>query len=53
MNSNSFVGKLMSFNFEVFGVVQGVFFRKYTEDQAKKLGIIFILSFFYNLFYKK
>ncbi len=25
--------------FEIFGKVQKVFFRKFTEDQAKKLGI--------------
>lgn len=26
--------------FEVFGKVQGVFFRKYTRDQATKLGLV-------------
>ncbi|KAG6445259.1 hypothetical protein O3G_MSEX003824 [Manduca sexta] len=26
-------------DFEVFGRVQGVFFRKYTKDQAEKLGL--------------
>ncbi|BFZ07571.1 hypothetical protein BsWGS_10610 [Bradybaena similaris] len=30
---------LKSVNFEVFGKVQGVFFRKHTESQAKKLGL--------------
>ena len=29
-----------SFNFEVFGKVQGVFFRKYTQKQAVKLGCV-------------
>ncbi|KAL3287359.1 hypothetical protein HHI36_001833 [Cryptolaemus montrouzieri] len=31
--------KLISVDFEVFGVVQGVFFRKYTEKEAKKLNL--------------
>ncbi|GLV40219.1 uncharacterized protein CBL_03633 [Carabus blaptoides fortunei] len=31
--------KLLSVDFEVFGVVQGVFFRKYTEKQSKLLGV--------------
>ncbi|XP_018579316.1 acylphosphatase-1-like [Anoplophora glabripennis] len=31
--------KLVSVDFEVFGRVQGVFFRKYTEQQAKRLGL--------------
>nr|CAH7720906.1 unnamed protein product [Callosobruchus chinensis] len=31
--------KLLSVNFEVFGRVQGVFFRKYTEKEANKLGL--------------
>lgn len=26
-------------NFEVFGKVQGVFFRKYTKEKADSLGI--------------
>ncbi|XP_068154306.1 acylphosphatase-2 [Drosophila tropicalis] len=30
---------LYSVDFEVFGRVQGVFFRKYTEKQAKSLGV--------------
>ncbi|XP_018606227.1 acylphosphatase-2-like [Scleropages formosus] len=30
---------LCSVDFEVFGNVQGVCFRMYTEDQAKKLGV--------------
>ncbi|XP_030375954.1 acylphosphatase-2 [Scaptodrosophila lebanonensis] len=30
---------LYACNFEVFGRVQGVFFRKYTEKQAKTLGV--------------
>ncbi|XP_022828010.1 acylphosphatase-2-like [Spodoptera litura] len=28
-----------SVDFEVFGRVQGVFFRKYTKEQAEKLGL--------------
>ncbi|XP_049703384.1 acylphosphatase-1 isoform X1 [Helicoverpa armigera] len=28
-----------SVDFEVFGRVQGVFFRKYTKEQAQKLGL--------------
>ncbi|XP_060796835.1 acylphosphatase-2 [Neoarius graeffei] len=31
--------KYSSVDFEVFGDVQGVCFRMYTEDQAKKLGV--------------
>ncbi|XP_023944445.2 acylphosphatase-2 [Bicyclus anynana] len=30
---------LRSVDFEVFGRVQGVFFRKYTKDQAEKLAL--------------
>ncbi|XP_038214175.1 acylphosphatase-2-like [Zerene cesonia] len=30
---------LKSVDFEVFGRVQGVFFRKYTKEQAQKLGL--------------
>ncbi|XP_063534691.1 acylphosphatase-2-like [Cydia strobilella] len=30
---------LKSSDFEVFGRVQGVFFRKYTKEQADKLGL--------------
>ncbi|KAI1896971.1 hypothetical protein AGOR_G00100410 [Albula goreensis] len=32
-------GKLSSIDFEIFGNVQGVCFRMYTEDQGKKLGV--------------
>ncbi|KAJ8246471.1 hypothetical protein GJAV_G00268190 [Gymnothorax javanicus] len=32
-------GKLASVDFEIFGDVQGVCFRMYTEDQGKKLGV--------------
>ncbi|KAL1006212.1 hypothetical protein UPYG_G00069320 [Umbra pygmaea] len=32
-------GKLVSVDFEIFGNVQGVCFRMYTEDQGKKLGV--------------
>ncbi|EDV43534.2 uncharacterized protein Dana_GF18541 [Drosophila ananassae] len=31
--------QLFACNFEVFGRVQGVFFRKYTEQTAQKLGL--------------
>ncbi|XP_023293513.2 acylphosphatase-2 [Lucilia cuprina] len=31
--------KLFALDFEVFGKVQGVFFRKYTEKQAKLLDL--------------
>ncbi|XP_058256467.1 acylphosphatase-2 [Hemibagrus wyckioides] len=31
--------KYTSVDFEIFGNVQGVCFRMYTEDQAKKLGV--------------
>ncbi|XP_037732407.1 acylphosphatase-2 [Drosophila subpulchrella] len=31
--------QLFACNFEVFGKVQGVFFRKYTEQTAKSLGV--------------
>ncbi|KAH9507232.1 Acylphosphatase-1 [Bulinus truncatus] len=30
---------ITSVNFEVFGKVQGVFFRKHTQAEAKKLGL--------------
>ncbi|KAK3869441.1 hypothetical protein Pcinc_025242 [Petrolisthes cinctipes] len=32
--------KLVSVDFEVFGLVQGVFFRKYTQEQGMKLGVV-------------
>merc|ERR1719510_2217770 len=31
--------KLLHLEFEVFGRVQGVFFRKYTQQKAKSLGV--------------
>ncbi|CAD6996445.1 unnamed protein product [Ceratitis capitata] len=31
--------QIFSLDFEVFGKVQGVFFRKHTEKQAKLLGL--------------
>ncbi|XP_036007005.1 acylphosphatase-1 [Fundulus heteroclitus] len=31
---------LISVDYEVFGKVQGVFFRKYTQAEAKKLGLV-------------
>ncbi|XP_027227094.1 acylphosphatase-2 isoform X3 [Penaeus vannamei] len=30
---------LLALDFEVFGTVQGVFFRKYTQRKAKELGV--------------
>ena len=33
------VSKLLHVNFEVFGRVQGVFLRKYTQEKAKSLGV--------------
>eukprot|EP01086_Lenisia_limosa_P010157 TRINITY_DN34125_c0_g1_i1.p2 TRINITY_DN34125_c0_g1~~TRINITY_DN34125_c0_g1_i1.p2 ORF type:complete len:105 (+),score=8.48 TRINITY_DN34125_c0_g1_i1:156-470(+) len=32
--------RLVSFSFEVFGTVQGVFFRKYTKRAANRLGLV-------------
>ncbi|XP_054469873.1 acylphosphatase-1 [Anoplopoma fimbria] len=31
---------LLSVDYEVFGRVQGVFFRKYTQAQGRKLGLV-------------
>ncbi|XP_077148760.1 acylphosphatase-2-like isoform X1 [Ranitomeya variabilis] len=31
---------LWSVDYEVYGDVQGVFFRKYTEDQAKRVSVV-------------
>ncbi|PVD26184.1 hypothetical protein C0Q70_13853 [Pomacea canaliculata] len=31
---------LLSVDFEVFGKVQGVFFRKHTQETARKLGLV-------------
>ncbi|XP_003746115.1 acylphosphatase-2 [Galendromus occidentalis] len=31
---------LRACSFEVFGLVQGVFFRKYTQQEAVKLGVV-------------
>ncbi|XP_053923175.1 acylphosphatase-1 [Cuculus canorus] len=31
---------LLSVDYEVFGRVQGVFFRKYTQGEAKRLGLV-------------
>ncbi|TFK00785.1 28S ribosomal protein S26, mitochondrial [Platysternon megacephalum] len=33
-------GVLKSVDYEVFGRVQGVCFRMYTEDEARKMGIV-------------
>ncbi|XP_005988947.1 acylphosphatase-2 [Latimeria chalumnae] len=32
--------RLHSVDYEIFGDVQGVFFRKYTEEQGRKLGVV-------------
>ena len=32
-------GRLIALDYEVFGRVQGVFFRKFTKGQATKLGL--------------
>ncbi|XP_062554330.1 acylphosphatase-2-like [Armigeres subalbatus] len=37
--SSEMAGKLFACDFEVFGIVQGVFFRKYTQKQATSLGL--------------
>ncbi|XP_030070387.1 acylphosphatase-1 [Microcaecilia unicolor] len=31
---------LISVNYEIFGKVQGVFFRKYTQAEGKRLGLV-------------
>lgn len=33
-------GSFASCDFEIFGTVQGVFFRKYTQQQATKLNLV-------------
>ncbi|NWR61989.1 ACYP1 protein, partial [Bucorvus abyssinicus] len=33
-------GELLSVDYEVSGKVQGVFFRKYTQGEAKRLGLV-------------
>ncbi|XP_017856226.1 PREDICTED: acylphosphatase-2 [Drosophila arizonae] len=38
-NSSIAMTQLFACSFEVFGQVQGVFFRKYTEKQANELGV--------------
>ncbi|XP_026141040.1 acylphosphatase-1 [Carassius auratus] len=32
--------ELLSVDYEVFGRVQGVFFRKYTQSEGKRLGLV-------------
>ncbi|XP_017118931.2 acylphosphatase-2 [Drosophila elegans] len=39
MAGSEVVKQLFACNFEVFGRVQGVFFRKYTEKAANNLGV--------------
>ncbi|KAM9187403.1 acylphosphatase-2 isoform 2-T2 [Dugong dugon] len=36
----STAGALKSVDYEVFGYVQGVCFRMYTESEAKKIGVV-------------
>uniref|UniRef100_A0A0E9UNE4 Acylphosphatase-1 n=1 Tax=Anguilla anguilla TaxID=7936 RepID=A0A0E9UNE4_ANGAN len=31
---------VISVDYEIFGRVQGVFFRKYTQAEGKKLGLV-------------
>ncbi|XP_076166276.1 acylphosphatase-1 [Ptiloglossa arizonensis] len=38
-DTNSTMSKLIGVDFEVFGRVQGVFFRKYTQSRGKELGL--------------
>ncbi|XP_035738793.1 acylphosphatase-1-like [Vespa mandarinia] len=33
------MSKILSLDFEVFGTVQGVFFRKYTQKKSQELGL--------------
>ena len=40
MASNSVAKKLIGVDYEVFGKVQGVFFRKYTQQEATKLKLV-------------
>ncbi|EFN74987.1 Acylphosphatase-1 [Camponotus floridanus] len=36
---NPIMSKIIAVDFEVFGIVQGVFFRKYTQKRGKELGL--------------
>uniref|UniRef100_A0A182ITY8 acylphosphatase n=1 Tax=Anopheles atroparvus TaxID=41427 RepID=A0A182ITY8_ANOAO len=38
-NQTKMTAKILACDFEVFGIVQGVFFRKYTKKQATSLGV--------------
>lgn len=38
--NSSLTSKLVSVEYEVFGKVQGVFFRKYTQQEAKRLNLV-------------
>ncbi|XP_072407106.1 acylphosphatase-2-like isoform X2 [Chiloscyllium punctatum] len=40
LEMSSYAKALKSVDYEIFGEVQGVFFRKYTEEQARKLGLV-------------
>ncbi|XP_011695325.1 PREDICTED: acylphosphatase-2-like isoform X2 [Wasmannia auropunctata] len=33
------MSRMLAVDFEVFGIVQGVFFRKYTQKRGKELGL--------------
>jgi acylphosphatase len=40
MATSTVTTKLLSVDFEVFGKVQGVFFRKYTQQEGTKLKLV-------------
>ncbi|UJR25500.1 hypothetical protein I4U23_006846 [Adineta vaga] len=40
MATSNSSGSYASCDFEIFGTVQGVFFRKYTQQQATKLKLV-------------
>lgn len=39
-SSKEMNGSFVSCDFEIFGTVQGVFFRKYTQQQGTKLNLV-------------
>jgi acylphosphatase len=40
MATSTASGRLLSIDYEVFGKVQGVFFRKYTQQEGTKLKLV-------------